>query len=208
MKMMMKKHVNLLGFLMLLFFVFMLGCSSVQYKLADLNYMAKYKVSIGDLRGSIPELEKALKLDPKDVNANVTMAQVQYRLGDIKKAEKYARTAYAVRPDDFRAMGILGLIDIRHGEYEKGIELVSEAMKAYNVIEPVGGSVPVEPEVLLENMKTELKNGKKVSPDLISQLEGAFFKKIQWYEFDEEYRKWHFYSFYDPRPDGGNSYPK
>lgn len=81
-------------------------------------------------------------------------------------------------------------------------------MATYNDIEQVGGSVPVEPEAILRNMRAQLKSGKKVSPDLISQLEGAFWKKIQWYEFDEEYRKWHFHSFYDVRPDGGDTFPK
>ncbi len=204
----MEREGNIFKIVLVAGLLVMMGCSSIANKLADMNYMAKYKVSIGDLRGSLPDLEKALKLDPKNVDANVTMAQVQYRLSDIKKAEKYAKTAYSVNPDDFRAMGILGLIDIRHGAYERGIEQVSKAMEIYNVIEPIGGSVPVEPNVILKNMKSELKNGKRVSPDLIQQLEGAFFKMIEWYEFDEEYRKWHFHSFYDPRPDGGDSYPK
>ncbi len=189
-------------------FLGMTGCSGVAYKSADLNYMAKYKVSIGDLRGSLPELEEVLKMNPKDVDANATMAQVQYRLGDIGKAAKYAKAAHEVDPGDFRALGILGLVDLREGRYEEGIQKVSKAMAIYNDIEQVGGSVPVEPEAILKNMKVELQSGKKISPDLISQLEGAFWKKIQWYEFDEEYRKWHFHSFYDVRPDGGDTFPK
>ena len=189
-------------------FLGMTGCSSVAYRSANLNYMAKYKVSIGDLRGSLPELEEVLKMNPKDLDANATMAQVQYRLGDIGKAVKYAKAAHEVDPSDFRALGILGLADLREGRYEEGIQKVSKAMATYNDIEQVGGSVPVEPEAILKNMEAELQRGKKVSPDLISQLEGAFWKKIQWYEFDEEYRKWHFHSFYDVRPDGGDTFPK
>ena len=190
-------------------FLGMMGCSGVAYKTANWNYMAKYKVSIGDLRGSLPDLEESLKLNPKDVDANVTMAQVQYRLGDIKKAVTYAKAALAVDPSDFRALGILGLADLRHGRYEEGIQKVEKAMATYNDIEQVGGSVPVEPEVILRNMRAQLKSGKKVSPDLISQLEGAFWKKIQWYEFDEEYRKWYYYSFYEDllQPGGGCTTP-
>ncbi len=197
-------------FLLLFFFgsISLTACSRVAYRSANLNYEAKYRVSIGDLSGSLPPLQEVLKMNPKDVDANVTMAQVQYRLGDLKKAEKYARQARSVAPDDFRALGILGLIDLRQGRYARGIARVAKAMETFNAIEPVGGNTPVEPKAILKNMRAELKSGQKVSPNLIRQLEDAFWVKIQWYEFDEEYRKWHFHSFYDPRPDGGGTFPK
>ncbi len=198
------------GFLVGIFFLFagLTGCSSVTYRVSSQVYDAKYKVSYGNLRGSLPSLEKALKLNPRDLEANVTMAQVQYRLGNLDKAEKYAETAHAIAPNDFRALGILGLINLRKGQVNRGIERMARAIKIYNGIEPVGGNVPVEPTAILKDMRAQLKRGENVTPDLISQLEGAFWRKIQWYEFDEEYRKWHFYSFYDVRPDGGNAVTK
>ncbi len=187
--------------------VFAAGCSSIPMKTANLIHSAKYKVSIGDLRGSIADLEKTLELDPTNLEASVTMAQVQYRLGNLKKAEEYARAAIRIAPTDFRAIGILGLLNLRKGAYTSGINRVAAALEIFNGIEPVGGNVPLEPEAILKNMKEELARHKEISPDQIQQLESAFWAKVEWYEFDEEYRKWHFYSFYDVRPDGGDSYP-
>lgn len=198
------KRVGLFGALFAMFFV---GCASVQMETSNLVYRAKNVISEGDLRASIPILKKALVLSPKDVEANVSMAQVQYRLGNFQNAKVYAQTALSADPHDFRAMGILGLVDLREGAYERGMERVSGAMDIYNRIEEVGGNLPVEPKTILKQMKYELEQKKEISKDRIDKLADAFWAKIDWYEFDEEYRKWHYKSFYDIRPDGGATTP-
>jgi len=184
-------------------FLSMTGCSGLQMKTSSLAYNARYMVMDGNLVESVGLLEKALSMTPGDVNANVLMAQVQYRLGKIDKAGKFALSAYVVDSRDFRAMGILGLVDLSKGRYRQGILRVGEAMKIFNGIEEVGGRLSVEPETILKEMAVDLKKYETVSKEKISFLASAFWAKIDWYEFDEEYRKWHFRSFYDIRPDGG-----
>ena len=195
------------GILVVLGILLVIGCSGVQMRTANLVYDAKSKISEGDLRASVPVLKKALTLNPRDVEANVSMAQVQYRLGNFQNAKAYAQTALSADLRDFRAMGILGLVDLREGAYERGMEGVSKAMDIYNRIEEVGGNLPVEPKTILKQMKYELEQKKKISKDKIDQLTDAFWAKIEWYEFDEEYRKWYFKNFYDTRPDGGATTP-
>ena len=185
-------------------FLMMTGCSGLQMKTSSLVYNARYRAMDGDLIGSVRLLERALALAPKDVNANVLMAQIQYRLGKIDEAGKFALAAYAVDPRDFRAMGILGLVDLNRGRYKQGMSRVGEAMKIFNGIEEVGGNLPVEPETILKQMAADLKQRGGISKEKIAALVSAFWAKIDWYEFDEEYRKWHFRSFYDIRPDGGS----
>jgi len=187
------------------FFVFwmVIGCSGLQMKTESLVYNARYKVMDGDLVGSAGLLEKALAIAPKDVNANVLMAQVQYRLGRIDKAGKFALAAYTVDPRDFRAIGILGLVDLNKGRYKQGMSRIRDAMEIFNVIEEVGGNLPVEPETILKGMTADLKQRGSISKGKMTALASAFWAKIDWYEFDEEYRKWYFRSFYDIRPDGG-----
>ncbi len=186
-------------------FLFIIGCAGVQMRTSNLMFEAKDLVSEGDLVGSVPILKKALALDPKSLEANVTMAQVQYRLGNIEQAGKYARLAYKLDQNDFRALGILGLIDLRTGRYERGISRMLKAIKIYNGIEPVGGNLPVEPQAMLERMRYKLKHHKGISKAEIENLADAFWAKVDWYEFDENYRKWHFKSFYEIRPDGGGT---
>ena len=200
----MKTKSGLQVFLLLIVgMVILAGCAGVQMQTSNLVYQAKDKVSDGDLVGSIPVLKKALALNPKDEEANVVMAEVQYRLGHYAKAKQYAQTALSVSPGDFRAIGILGLVDLQNGASEKGIKRVRKAIKIYNGIEPVGGNLPVEPTTMLKQMEYNLKHHKKITKEAIARLANAFWAKIDWYEFDEEYRKWHFKSFYEIRPDGG-----
>ena len=187
--------------------VWLSGCSGIQMRQSNLVYEAKNKISEGDLRTSIPILNKALALDPNDLEANVAMAEVQYRLGNFHDALRYAKKAHLVRPRDFRALGILGLIDLEEGAYERGMNRVYEAVKIYEGIEEVGGNLPVEPEIIIKEMRSELKQNGKVSHEKVNALADAFWAKVDWYEFDEEYRKWHFRSFYDVRPDGGAPIP-
>lgn len=187
--------------------VWLVGCSGIQMRQSNLVYEAKNKISEGDLRTSIPILNKALALDPEDVEANVAMAEVQYHLRHFHDALRYAKKAHLVSPRDFRALGILGLIDLKEGVYERGMNRVYEAVKIYEGIEEVGGNLPVEPETIIKEMRSELKQNGKVSPEKINDLADAFWAKVEWYEFDEEYRKWHFRSFYDVRPDGGVPIP-
>ena len=183
--------------------VFLIGCSGLQMKTESLVYDARYRVMDGNLVGSVGLLEKALAMAPKDVNANVLMAQVKYRLGRIDKAGKFALAAYAVDPRDFRAIGILGLVDLNKGRYKQGMARVRDAMEIFNGIEEVGGNLPVEPETILKGMAADLKQHGRILKGKIAALASAFWAKIDWYEFDEEYRKWYFRSFYDIRPDGG-----
>ena len=183
--------------------MFLAGCAGVQMQTSNLVYQAKDRVSDGDLVGSIPVLKKALALNPKDEEANVVMAEVQYRLGHYAKAKQYAQTALSVSPGDFRAIGVLGLVNLQDGVYGKGIARMRKAIKIYNGIEAVGGNLPLEPTTMLNQMEYNLKHHKKITQDAIARLANAFWAKIDWYEFDEEYRKWHFKSFYDIRPDGG-----
>jgi len=205
----MKKMRNLfIGLLLGASLIGIVGCATVAMQTSNLVFTAKNKISEGDLRGSIPLLQKALKVDPNDLDANVTMVRVQYLLGHFQKAEKFAKTAHKVDSYDFRALGILGLIDIRQGRFKRGIGRVSKAMKIFNGIEPFGAVAPVEPKVILNNMRVELKKQGKIPMSQINELENAFWIKFDWYEFNEEYRKWNFNGFYqDISADGGAMVP-
>ena len=197
-----------LGFLTIVLFL-LSGCAGVQMKTSNLVFQAKDKVSNGDLVGSLPILKKALALDPSDVEANVTMARVQYCLGHLDAARRYAETTLKMSPRDFRALGILGLVSLRDGAYQKGMDLMARAMKIYNNLEPVGGNLSVEPETMLKQMRYKIKQGQKIASADIDRLANAFWAKVDWYEFDREYRKWYFYSFYEDllQPDGGSTCP-
>jgi tetratricopeptide (TPR) repeat protein len=205
----MKKMRNLfIGLLLGASLIGIVGCATVAMQTSNLVFTAKNKISEGDLRGSIPLLQKALKVDPNDLDANVTMARVQYLLGHFQKAEKFAKIAHKVDSYDFRALGILGLIDIRQGRFKRGIERVSKAMKTFHGLEPFGASSPVEPEVTLKNMRYDLKEQGKISKRLIEQLEDGFWIKVDWYNFNQQYRKWNFNGFYqDISADGGAMVP-
>ncbi len=190
--------------------VFLLtGCAGVQMKTSNLVFQAKDKVSNGDLVGSLPILKKALALEPDDVEANVTMARVQYCLGHFQAAKRYADKALKVNPRDFRALGIRGLVDLQSGTYQKGMDLMARAMKIYNELEPIGGNFSVEPKAILKQIRYKLKHGQRITKADINQLASAFWGKVNWYEFDQEYRKWYFYGFYEDllQPDGGSTYP-
>ncbi len=189
--------------------VFLAGCAGVQMKTSTLVFQAKDKISNGDLVGSLPFLKKALALEPDDVEANVTMARAQYGLGHLDAARRYAEKTLKMSPGDFRALGILGLVSLWSGAYRKGMDLMMRAMKIYDELEPIGGNLSVEPQTILKQMRYKLKHGEKITRADINRLGNAFWAKVNWYEFDQEYRKWHFYGFYQDllRPGGGNTYP-
>jgi tetratricopeptide (TPR) repeat protein len=203
-----KKQWRWVGGVFIAFFL-LTGCAGVQMKTSNLIFQAKDKVSNGDLVGSLPFLKKALALEPDDVEANATMARVQYCLGHFQAARRYAEKTLRLNPRDFRAMGIVGLVNLRSKKYSEGIDLMTKAMKIYNELEPIGGNFSVEPKTILKQMRYKLKHGQTITQEDIDQLASAFWGKVNWYEFDQEYRKWHFYSFYEDllRPDGGNTYP-
>jgi len=93
----------------------------------SLNISADKLYQYGDMDGAIEEFEKALAVDPKNVNVHNSLGVCHGVRGDLDLAIDAFKTAIALDPEDVMATYNLGLAHLKQGNRDKALELFLEA---------------------------------------------------------------------------------
>ena len=76
---------------------------------------------------SIKHYKKAIKLDPLLFEAQFNLALILSSIGDLNRAKISYRRALKIRPNDPRSLELLGLLLMKTGSYEEGLNCVLKA---------------------------------------------------------------------------------
>lgn len=93
----------------------------------SLNISADKLYQYGDMDGAIEEFEKALAVDPKNVNVHNSLGVCHGVRGNLDLAIDAFETAIALDPEDVMATYNLGLAHLKQGNRDKALELFLEA---------------------------------------------------------------------------------
>jgi tetratricopeptide (TPR) repeat protein len=93
----------------------------------SLNISADKLYQYGDMDGAIKEFERALAVDPKNVNVHNSLGVCYGVRGDFDLAIDAFETAIALNPEDVMATYNLGLAHLKQGHREKALDLFLEA---------------------------------------------------------------------------------
>ncbi len=127
--------------------------------------MSRFLLKRGNLKKSKEMVEKALEIDPLDVDNLTQLGIVYYELRDYRKAEKFVRSALKIDPDDFDANYFMSLLNEKLGiesennlleleysetaiiheaeklmkkkEFEKAVEVLRKGMVEYPINEEI-----------------------------------------------------------------------
>jgi predicted Zn-dependent protease len=77
----------------------------------------------------LPELQKAIALDPSYAQAHYQAGRLLVRLGQYKEARDELEKAIALQPEFPEAYYQLGQVEIRLGEKEKGQQALAKFQK-------------------------------------------------------------------------------
>jgi Flp pilus assembly protein TadD len=75
----------------------------------------------GDLRGSIRELRKALKISPTDAQVHFMLGNALYRIGDMRTAAREYKSSLRLRPESFEAHMSRGFALFELGEVAEAV---------------------------------------------------------------------------------------
>lgn len=93
----------------------------------SLNISADKLYQYGDMDGAIKEFERALAVDPKNVNVHNSLGVCHGVRGKFDLAIHAFETAIALNPEDVMATYNLGLAHLKQGHREKALDLFLEA---------------------------------------------------------------------------------
>ena len=93
----------------------------------SLNISADKLYQYGDMDGAIEEFEKALAVDPNNVNVHNSLGVCHGVRGNLDLAIDAFETAIALDPEDVMATYNLGLAHLKQGNRDKALELFLEA---------------------------------------------------------------------------------
>ena len=93
----------------------------------SLNISADKLYQYGDMDGAIKEFERALAVDPKNVNVHNSLGVCHGVRGKSDLAIHAFETAIALNPEDVMATYNLGLAHLKQGHREKALDLFLEA---------------------------------------------------------------------------------
>ncbi len=77
---------------------------------------------------AVPYFERALKLNPADVETRRTLATSYWQLGRLAEARKNLEIVLKARPDDTLAILLLGMVSEDLGDHQRAAELLSEVI--------------------------------------------------------------------------------
>src|ERR1700741_1984233 len=86
-----------------------------QHILASQQYLQQQRPDL-----AIPELQKAVALEPQNVDARGNLGVLLYFRGDYAGAIPELRVAVKLKPDLWKLQGLLGLAEERSGQIEAG----------------------------------------------------------------------------------------
>lgn len=93
----------------------------------SLNISADKLYQYGDMDGAIEEFERALAVDPKNVNVHNSLGVCHGVRGNFDLAIDAFETAIVLDPEDVMATYNLGLAHLKQGNRDKALELFLEA---------------------------------------------------------------------------------
>ena len=82
-----------------------------------------------DLDGALKELDKAISLDPRNIDAIITLAEIHTNTGDYKKALKFCQEALMYEHDNIQAWITMGNIYDEMGELDEALKQLGYSMQ-------------------------------------------------------------------------------
>ncbi|MDZ7330902.1 MAG: tetratricopeptide repeat protein [candidate division KSB1 bacterium] len=76
------------------------------------------------------ELQRAIRLNPKNILAHELLSIIFYRQQRIREAEKHAAIAVSINPKSSRALFVLGAINAKRGRSDLALEQLQTALVA------------------------------------------------------------------------------
>ena len=149
--------------------------SMVVFDAVSLNISSDKLFDKGDINGSIQEFQKALQLDPANINVHNSIGVCYGLLGDYDKAKSEFNTAIKLNSNEVMAWYNLGFIRMLAGNRNKALDLFLKA----NTINQDVFEVAFQTGRLLMDME-QPESGKKFL-EHASQLEpksGAVFRYL------------------------------
>ena len=101
--------------------------SAVIFDAVSLNISSDKLFDKGDVNGSIQEFQKALKLDPSNINVHNSLGVCYGLLGDYDKAKSEFNTAIKLNSSEVMAWYNLGFIRMLAGNRNKALDLFLKA---------------------------------------------------------------------------------
>jgi tetratricopeptide (TPR) repeat protein len=95
----------------------------------DLELANIYLDIIEDTDKALKYGEKAYEQRPHNIDVCKTLAYIYYRKKDIKAAEKYLKTATRMHSQDASLLCLSGLISLKKGKKEAGLQLIKKALE-------------------------------------------------------------------------------
>ncbi len=101
--------------------------STAIFDAVSLNISGDKLFDKGDINGSIQEFQKALKLDPSNINVHNSLGVCYGLLGDFDKAKSEFNTAIKLNPNEVMAWYNLGYTRMLAGNRNKALDLFLKA---------------------------------------------------------------------------------
>lgn len=80
-----------------------------------------------DLDGALKELKEAIRLDPRNIDAIITLAEIHTNTGDYKQALKYCQEALMYEHNNIQAWITMGNIYDEMGEFDEALKQLGYA---------------------------------------------------------------------------------
>ena len=104
------------------------GPNSTQvFDSVSLNISADQMYESGDIKGAIEEFQRALLLEPANVNAHNSLGVCYGVQHDYTTAANQFKTAIQLEPNEYMAIYNLGLVSMLNGQKENALDLFIEA---------------------------------------------------------------------------------
>jgi tetratricopeptide (TPR) repeat protein len=81
------------------------------------------------MKQALNSFERALELDPNNISSLVSLANTQFKLGDLVNAELNAQKALVIAPDRADLFQLLGEIMIRNGDFQRAYDYGNHAIQ-------------------------------------------------------------------------------
>lgn len=92
------------------------------------NNLARIHLAAGETDEAATEFDRALALDPQNIDALLGLASVASARGNLVQAEHLAKLALATNPDSPTAMATLASVRVEAGDLDEAIRLYREAV--------------------------------------------------------------------------------
>ena len=163
----------------------------------------------GKLKEAISNYKHSIKLNPNFIMAHNNLGNALKELGELKKAEQSYKNAIKLKPNFLLALINLGSAQSKQGKFEEAISSYIEALKinknfipaVKNLIDLLSFFNPknekfnpiIKVNKLLQNIKLQSNEEKKISDEEISTLYGKCKKLVDLEKIDVKYDKTQIY---------------